>query len=199
MATSFLRETWIYASRVKQFSNVDWVVYVAWVGLMYGLFFAVTGFLYLGYSKGVEYPSYVWNIPVGVFIFSTAIAFDTIGHRTVYKEFLQKAEALVHHITIFAGITSILVLCLAYHFPVFLRIPGMVLIGLSIFYSVVDEALHWHRYMTQNSDRVEMWSHFFIFLGHIIMVLAWWQWYSEGYIGVRETVVANPILQILNL
>lgn len=197
-STSFLRETWIYASRVKQFSNVDWLVYVVWVGLMYGLFFAVSGFLYLGYSKGVEYPAYVWNIPVGVFIFSTAIAFDTIGHRTVYKEFLQKAEALVHHITIFAGITSILVLCMAYHFPVFLKIPALVLVGLSIFYSIVDEGLHWHRYMTRNSDRVEMWSHFFIFLGHIIMVLAWWQWYAEGYLGVKETVAANPILQILS-
>lgn len=197
-STSFLRETVIYASRVKQFSNIDWIVYIAWVGLMYGLFIAVAGFLYLGYSKGVVYPAYVWNIPIGVFIFSTAIAFDTIGHRTVYKEYLQKAEALVHHITIFAGITSILVLCMAYHFPVFLRIPALVLVALSIFYSIVDEALHWHRYMTQNSDRVEMWSHFFIFLGHIIMVLAWWQWYAEGYLGVKETVAANPILQLVS-
>jgi hypothetical protein len=197
-STSFLRETLIYASRVKHFSNVDWIVYVAWVGLMYGLFFAVAGFLYLGFSKGVVYPAYVWNIPIGVFIFSTAIAFDTIGHRTVYKEYLQKAEALVHHITIFAGITSILVLCMAYHFPIFLRIPALVLVALSIFYSIVDEALHWNRYMTQNSDRVEMWSHFFIFLGHIIMVAAWWQWYDEGYLGVRETVAANAVLQILS-
>lgn len=196
-STSFLRETYIYAARVKQFSVVDWIVYVAWVGMMYGLFFAVGGFLYLGHRAGVEYPAYVWNVPIGVFIFSTAIAFDTIGHRTVYKEYLQKAEALVHHITIFAGITSILVLCMAYHFPVFLRIPALVLIALSIFYSMVDEALHWHRYMTQNSDRVEMWSHFFIFVGHIIMVLAWWQWYAEGYLGVKETVAANPILQLL--
>ncbi len=197
-STSFLRETVIYASRVKQFSNIDWIVYIAWVGLMYGLFIAVAGFLYLGHSKGVVYPAYVWNIPIGVFIFSTAIAFDTIGHRTVYKEYLQKAEALVHHITIFAGITSILVLCMAYHFPVFLKIPALVLVALSIFYSIVDEALHWHRYMTQNSDRVEMWSHFFIFLGHIIMVLAWWQWYAEGYLGVKETVATNPILQLVS-
>jgi hypothetical protein len=195
--TSFLRETYIYAARVKQFSPVDWIVYIAWVGMMYGLFFAVGGFLLLGHLAGVEYPAYVWNIPIGVFIFSTAIAFDTIGHRTVYKEYLQKAEALVHHITIFAGITSILVLCMAYHFPVFLRIPALVLIALSIFYSMVDEALHWHRYMTQNSDRVEMWSHFFIFVGHIIMVVAWWQWYAEGYLGVKETIAANPILQLL--
>jgi len=33
-----------------------------------------------------------------------------------------------------------------------------------------------------------MWSHFGIFLGHLIMIGAWWQWYSEGYPGVVETV-----------
>ena len=195
--TSFLRDTYIYASRVKTFTRTDWFVYAAWVGLMYGLFFAVTGFLLLGHAAGVIFPVYVWNIPIGVFIFSTAIAFDTIGHRTVYKKYIEKAEALVHHITIFAGIASTLLLCLAYTYPEFLRIPVMVLIGLSVFYSIVDEALHWHRYMTQNSDRVEMWSHFFIFVGHMIMVFAWWHWFSDGYAGVAETIRANHILQTL--
>jgi len=194
--TSFLRDTILYASRMKDFSKTDWLVYAIWVGLMYGLFFAVGGFLFLGYAQGVAYPAFVWNIPVGIFIFASAISFDTIGHRTVYKEYLQQAEALVHHITIFAGITSTLVLCLAYHFPVFLRIPAMVLVALSIFYSVVDEALHWHRYMTKNSDRIEMWSHFFIFVGHLIMVIAWWQWFAEGYPGVAETVARNPSLRL---
>jgi hypothetical protein len=193
---SFWQDTVTYASRVNTFSAADWLVYILWVGLMYGLFFAVGGFLFLGWMQGVQYPTYVWNIPVGVFIFSTAISFDTIGHRTVYKEFIQKGEALVHHITIFAGITSILVLCLAYHFPVFLRIPALVLVVMSIFYSVVDEALHWHRYLSKNSDRVEMWSHFFIFVGHLIMVIAWWQWYAEGYAGVAETVARNSIRQL---
>lgn len=188
---SFWKDTVIYASRVQQFSKVDWSVYVVWVGLMYGLFAAVTSFLVGGALQGVEYPAYVWNIPLGIFIFATAISFDTIGHRTVYKKYLQeKGEALVHHITIFAGITSIVILTLAYHFPVFLRIPALVLILLSVVYSLIDEALHWHRYMTQNSDRVEMWSHFFIFVGHNIMVLAWWTWFSEGYPGVKATADA---------
>lgn len=188
MKMSFFQETIIYASRVKEFSAKDWLVYVLWVGLMYGLFFAVTTFIGVGHFHNVAYPAYVYNIPLGVFIFSTAIAFDTIGHRTVYKEFLQRAEALVHHITIFAGITSVLVLCLAYTYPVFLRIPALVLIALSIIYSLIDEALHWYRYLAKSSDRVEMWSHFFILLGHMIMILSWWQWYAEGYPGVSETL-----------
>ncbi|MFV8250640.1 hypothetical protein [Bdellovibrio bacteriovorus] len=188
MSTSFVKETWIYASRVREFSLKDWIVYVLWVGMMYGLFAVVTLFIGVGHFNGVQFPAYVYNIPLGIFIFSSAIAFDTIGHRTVYKEFLQTAEALVHHITIFAGITSVLVLCLAYHFPVFLRIPALVLVALSIVYSLIDEGLHWYRYLAQHSDRVEMWSHFFIFVGHLIMILAWWQWYSEGYQGVNETL-----------
>jgi hypothetical protein len=194
--TSFLRDTLNYASRVNQFSRADWAVYAVWVGLMYGLFFVVTGFLVAGHTAGVVYPAYVWNIPIGVFIFSTAISFDTIGHRTVYKEYIQKAEALVHHITIFAGITSTLLLCMAYHYPTFLRIPALVMIVLSIFYSVVDEAMHWHRYMTLNSDRVEMWSHFFIFVGHLIMIVGWWKWFDEGYPGVAETVARNAFLHL---
>lgn len=185
---NFLQETWIYARRMGEFTRQDWWVYVVWVGLMYGLFFAVSAFLFKGFLKGVEYPVYVWNIPVGIFIFSTAISFDTIGHRTIYKDYLAKVEALVHHITIFAGITSTVMLCLAYHWPVFMRIPTLVMIALSVFYSIIDEALHWHRYWSQQSDRVEMVSHFFIFLGHLIMVLSWWQWYAEGYIGVAETL-----------
>lgn len=192
--TAFARETWIYASRVREFSFADWLVYIAWVGMMYGLFFAVGGFLWIGYHAGVEYPAYVWNIPIGIFIFSTAIAFDTIGHRTVYKAELAKAEALVHHITIFAGIASVLLLCLAYTWPGFLRIPALVFVALSIFYSAIDEGLHWHRYMTRNSDRVEMWSHFFIFVGHMIMIFAWWVWFDNGYLGVESTVAAKKLL-----
>lgn len=184
----FIRETVIYASRVKTFNRMDWISYIAWVGLMSGLLFATAGFTVFGYMKGVHFPAYVWNVPIGTAIFVGAIAFDTIGHRTIYKDELKKGEALVHHITIFAGISSCLLLCLAFHFPVALAIPAFVMVGLSIFYSVVDEALHWRRYLNGFSDRVEMWSHFFIFVGHLLMILSWCHWFIEGYPGVKETL-----------
>lgn len=190
---NFITETWTYASRVRQFRTEDWIAYIAWVGLMLGLLIATTGFVAIGHLHGVEFPSYVWNVPIGTFIFVTAIAFDTIGHRTIYKDELKKGEALVHHITIFAGISSCILLCLAFHWPVFLRIPSLVMIALSIFYSVIDEGLHWHRYLRGYSDRVEMWSHFFIFAGHTLMILSWWQWFSEGYPGVKETLKWLPL------
>ena len=185
---SYVSEVFSYAGQIKEFKKVDWAVYVVWIGLMFGLLAAVGIFLGTGYANGVQYPVYVWNIPLGIFIFSTAIAFDTIGHRTTYKEELQRAEALVHHVTIFAGITSTLLLCGAYTFPEFLRIPTLVFILLSVLYSLIDEAFHWHRYWRMVSDRVEMTAHFFIFVGHFIMIMAWWHWFDQGYPGVSETL-----------
>ena len=190
---SFIRETLQYAAQVNQFDQGDWLSYIAWVGLMSGLLFCTAGFTLLGWSHGVSFPDYVWSVPIGTAIFIGAIAFDTIGHRTAYKEELKKGEALVHHITIFAGVTSCIVLCLAYSHREFFRFPAIALIALSIFYSVIDEGLHWRRYLTGFSDRVEMWSHFFIFLGHTIMILSWWHWFNEGYPGVAETLKFLPV------
>ncbi len=185
---SFYRDTVEYASEIKNFDRHDWIAYVLWVGLMAGLFVATFGFVMIGHANGVVFPAYVWNVPIGCFIFIGAIAFDTIGHRTRYVEEIKKGEALVHHITIFAGVTSCLALCLAYSHPVFWKFPALSLIVLSLFYSVIDEGLHWHRYLNGHSDRVEMWSHFFIFLGHTIMISAWYYWFIDGYPGVKETL-----------
>lgn len=185
---SFIVDSYIYFSRIRQFERKDWMVYIAWIGLMSGLLFSVGGFFLIGHFNGVTFPDYTWNIPLGTAIFVIAIAFDTIGHRTVYKEAIEKGENLVHHITIFAGITSVLALCLAYNHPGFMKYPALVMIFLSIVYSLIDEGLHWHRYLTMNSDRVEMWSHFFILTGHLLMIIPWWVWFSEGYPGVAETL-----------
>ena len=65
-------------------------------------------------------------------------------------------------------------------------IPAMVLTVLSFFYSTVDEVFHWRRYVFHKSDRVEMWSHVGIFVGHLTMMIAWWAWFFDGYRGVAE-------------
>lgn len=187
---SYWEETVSYAKQVRQFNTWDWISYIAWVGLMSGLLFVTSGFVAWGYLHEVNFPAYVWNVPIGTAIFVGAIAFDTIGHRTTYKEELKKGEALVHHITIFAGVSSCILLSMAFHWPVALRIPSLVFIILSIFYSIIDEAFHWRRYLIGQSNRIEMWSHFFIFLGHLIMILSWWQWFDAGYPGVLETIRA---------
>ena len=128
-------------------------------------------------------------MPVGALVFSVSIAVDTIGHRTLYKQEIQAAEGLVHGITILCGIGSCVLLCAAYDHPS-AWIPAMVLTVLSVVYSLVDEAFHWHRYVRQHSDRVEMWSHVGILVGHGTMMLGWWVWFFNGYSGVAETVQA---------
>lgn len=187
---SFLQDFGTYVGRMSQFERNDWWVYFLWVGQIFSLCLVLTVFFGVGVMSGVQYPAYVWNIPLGTFIFSLAIAIDTIGHRTIYAKALEQGEALVHHITIFAGISSVLMLCLAYDYREFWRIPAWVMTVLTMFYSAIDEAMHWFRYFQGNSDRVEMWSHFFIFVGHVIMMAAWLYWFEMGYPGVAETLVA---------
>jgi hypothetical protein len=194
---NFWQDTVNYAMQIKLFNKVDWQVYTVWVGLMLGLLAMTLGFIWFGHAHGAVYPAYVWNIPMGVFIFSIAISFDTIGHRTTYKAELARGEALLHGITIFAGVTSNILLCLAYTWRDFLMMPTLVMVGLSTMYSIIDEALHWNRYLRGVSDRVEMWAHFGIFLGHFIFIFSWTRWFLEGYPGVPHTVDALRAAGIL--
>lgn len=184
---TFWEDTKDYVARIHQFSKEDWVIYLAWVGMMTLLCLGLSTFFVAGQSKGVSFPIYAWGVPVGALIFCTAIAIDTIGHRTIYKEELKKGESLVHGITIFCGATSVMFLCMGKNYPEVFKYPALVLILLSIFYSIIDEALHWVRYFKGHSDRVEMVSHFGIFLGHGIFTLCWWVWFEQGYQGVNET------------
>lgn len=185
-ASTYRSDLSIYFGRFHEFDRTDWLVYVSWVGMMVGLFGSTGGFLLFGRSRGVTFPAEAWLVPIGAAIFSIAIAVDTIGHRTAYKEVLKGAEGLVHHVTIFCGIASCVLLCAAWRSPA-LWIPAMVFTVLSFVYSLIDEVFHWHRYATRQSDRIEMWSHMLILVGHGIMMLGWWRWYFLGYPGVDQT------------
>jgi hypothetical protein len=186
----FLSELRTYFGRFRLFTRRDWFVYLAWVGLIAGLCVSSSLFLVVGRAAGARFPTEAYWIPIGTAIFALAIAVDTIGHRTVYKEILRGGEGLVHHIIIVCGIGSSVLLCAAYPAPSVLATPALVLTILSFTYSFVDEAMHWRRYLTARSDVVEMWSHVFILIGHGLMMLGWWLWYYGGYQGVAETLAA---------
>jgi hypothetical protein len=188
--TSFVHDVRVYVGRVREFSRRDWIIYVSWVGLIFGLFAATGGFLLVGHAHGVDFPDEAWLVPVGAGVFTLAVAIDTIGHRTVYKQALQGGEALVHQITSSMGIGSCVLLCAAYPSRAGFAVPALVLTLLSIIYSLVDEVFHWRRYVRQQTDRVEMWSHVLIFVGHLTMMAAWWRCYQLGYPGVAETLEA---------
>jgi len=190
----FRDELGTYFARFRLFSRRDWVVYVAWVGLIAGLSLASTAFLVIGRRAGAVFPGHAYFLPIGAAIFAFAIAVDTIGHRTVYKEYLRGGEGLVHHIIIGCGIGSCVLLCAAYPTPSNLQIPALVLTLLSFIYSFVDEVMHWRRYLSSKSDVVEMWSHVFILIGHGTMMVGWWLWYLGGYQGVAITLAALATL-----
>jgi hypothetical protein len=179
----------IYVGRIREFDRADWQVYALWIGTMLGLVLSTGGFLALGVAHGVRFPTETYLVPSGALVFSVAIAIDTIGHRTIYKEWLKGGEQLVHHITIFCGVTSVVFLILAYATPA-LWIPAMVLTFMSVVYSLVDEVFHWRRYMASQADPVEMWSHLGIFVGHGVMMLGWWRSFQMGYPGVHDTLRA---------
>src|SRR6187399_1896323 len=75
----------LYVGRMRQFSRQDWLVYVAWVGLMLGL-------VGVGHAGGVALSPAAYLVPAGALVFTLSIAIDTIGHRTVYREEIQQAE-----------------------------------------------------------------------------------------------------------
>ena len=186
--TSFLSDVATYVGRVREFTRRDWLVYIAWVGLMLGLVAVTGGFLLAGHRAGVTFPDEAWLVPIGAAIFAVAISIDTIGHRTIYRQALEGGERLVHHVTIAMGVGSCVLLCAAYPARARFAIPAMVLTALTFLYSLIDEVFHWRRYAAGKADRVEMWSHVLIFIGHLTMMIGWWRWYAMGYPGVAETL-----------
>lgn len=179
----------IYVGRIREFQRGDWIVYLGWVGLMLGLVAASSTFLLVGTRAGVRFPPEAFAIPIGAAVFAGAIAIDTIGHLTIYKEALRGGERLVHHITIACGVSSCVLLCVAYDHPG-VWVLALVLTILSFVYSLIDEAFHWRRYTSAHADVVEMWSHVAIFVGHGTMMLGWWMFFRAGYPGVRETLAS---------
>jgi len=179
----------VYVGRIREFDRTDWLVYLGWVGMMLGLVVSTGGFILLGHLHDAPWPPEAWMVPIGALVFAIAIAIDTIGHRTIYKEVLRGGEQLVHHITILCGVASCVLLVLAYDHKA-LAVPAMVFTIMSFVYSLVDEAFHWRRYTSHKADPVEMWSHVGIFIGHGTMMLGWWLFYDQGYPGVAATLAA---------
>ena len=91
---------------------------------MLGLCLSTGGFVWAGHRASAPLPAEASLLPLGAAIFTLAIAVDTIGHRTIYKEALRGGEALVHHIIIGAGLASCVLLCAAYAGGATLRRPG---------------------------------------------------------------------------
>lgn len=179
-----------YLKALKQFTRLDWIKYILWVGMMLGLAAATFTFLWIGHINGANFPSYVWLIPICTMGFTLVISLDNIAHTVIYRDWISQSELTIHKFTTSAGIGSNLALVLGYKYHDFFYVPILILIALSIVYSLIDEAIHWIRYSQGGSGLVEVTCHFFILVFHPIMVFAWLKWYLDGYSGVAETLAA---------
>jgi len=183
-----LNEISSYASNIRKFKRDDWLRYTLWIGSIFGLLCATTGVTVFGAMTGTVWPAYVWWIPIGTMMFCGALALDDIGHRTLYKKQLARGERYVHQMIAGTAVPSVVFLCMSFQHPDIFKVPALVLILLSFFYSALDEGMHWVRYYQQGLDRVEMWSHFVAITGHALMIGAWWHWLDQGYPGLQETL-----------
>lgn len=181
-----------YVSNIKRFTKSDWWRYSAWMATVFSLLLGTSTFVLWGHAHGVVWPGFVWLIPIGTFMFCSALAVDDIGHRTLYKQSLSQGEGYVHQMIVGTAVPSVMALCLCYEHPETFRMPALGLMLLSFFYSAIDELLHWRRYLENGIDRVEMWAHFVAIMGHVLMIGCWWQWYGAGYPGVAETLATLP-------
>jgi len=177
-----------YLKATKRFTQRDWVIYIFWIGIMYGLGFTLLGFLLVGLGNGAIYPSYVWLIPGGIITFSIAITFDNIAHTVIYKPWISDAEYMVHNFSTATGVLTVFSLLAGFQFTELMRIPIYVFAGLSIIYSLIDETMHWIRYAQGGSGWVEVTCHFLILVGHTTMVLAWIFWFETGYHGFQQAL-----------
>ena len=177
-----------YLRLTKKFTQRDWVIYIFWIGIMYGLGFTVLGFLLIGLTNGANYPPFVWLIPVGILTFSVSITWDNIAHTVIYKEWITDAEYMVHNFSTATGVATVFALLAGYEFSELMRVPIYVFAALSVIYSLIDEAMHWERYARGGSGWVEVTCHFGILVGHTMMVLAWIFWFETGYSGFSEAL-----------
>lgn len=177
-----------YLKYTRFFTKLDWIKYILWVGMMASLAVATLTFLTVGALNGASFPAYVWWIPISVIGFTIVISLDNIAHTVIYKDWISQSELTIHKFTTASGIGATVTLILGYHYPKIFFIPILVLIGLSIVYSLIDEGIHWIRYARGGSGIVEVTCHFFILVFHSIMSFVWLQWYLEGYAGVEATL-----------
>jgi hypothetical protein len=180
----------VYFGRIREFQRADWVTYCFWVGAIAGQALASALFLMVGGRAGARFPSEAYLVPLGASLFTVGVGVDVIGHLTVYKEVLRGGEALLHNVISLLTGLSCLLLVIAFPHRTGFAAAALVATVLVFVYSLLDEVMHWRRYVGGNSDVIEMASHVVILAGHGIMMLGWWHWYYLGYGGVSETLRA---------
>lgn len=163
----------------------DYVDFFISVGSVFGAFLLTLTFTIAATIKHIPIPQEVYAVPIGFGIFFFAWIFDSIAHRSVYKNKIDNFELKIHNMMVYAsGFPLFISFVLAYWLPG-LMLPFIIgfLFNKTLF-SIIDEAMaHWPRFRTGRSDMIEMYAHAGQFFGNVLfdvgfLYLIYWNHYE---------------------
>lgn len=153
------------------------------IGLGSMLFMAIAttifGFVYKK-TLPAEFPA----IPLGFWIFFGGWVWDSMAHKSIYRNKIDKDELVVHNFMVWGSGAPLLICMILAYWNKWLMLPFIItFLFLKTMYSLIDEcSMHWVRFKEGRSDLIEMHAHYFQFLGEILHDTAWLLWiYKYNY------------------
>lgn len=174
---------------LRGWSKADYIEFLFSVGGIFGIALSTLFLAIVSLHHKIPIPQQAYSIPIGFMLFAIAWFFDSIAHRTIYKDKIDRDEFVIHNFMVYASGTPLL-LCfvLAFWWPALMMPFILCFLFMKTMYSVYDEfGFHWTRYRSGRSDMIEMTAHCFQFIGNILYDVGWYYWiYFANYRGVNE-------------
>ncbi len=163
----------------------DYLDFFISIGSVFSAFLITLIFLIMIKLKNIPVPQEILAIPIGFGLFFLAYIWDSLAHRSVYKNKIDRTELVIHTFMIYySGFPLFTSFVLAYWLPA-LMLPFIIaFLFMKTMYSLIDEArFHWPRFENGRSDMVELTAHCFQFLGNILydigfLYLIYWNKYE---------------------
>lgn len=163
----------------------DYIDFFVSLGSVCFAFLLTLGFTIVAAVKHIPIPQEVLSIPIGFGLFFFAYIWDSIAHRSIFKNQIDREELVVHHFMVFySGFPLFISFILAYWLPG-LMLPFIIgFMAMKLLYSLHDEFYHhWGRFRAGRSDMIEMTAHYFQFLSNFLydigfLYLIYWNHYE---------------------
>jgi len=170
---------------LRGWAGSDWVDFGASIGSVWGAFLTTLFFTIWAVVRHVPIPPEVYSIPIGFGLFAIAWIFDSIAHRSVYKNQIDRDELVIHNFMVYgSGFPLFISFILAYWWPGFMLPFILAFLFLKTMYSLHDEfGFHWPRFRSGRSDFVEMTAHCIQFGSNVaydvgFLYLIYWNHYA---------------------
>lgn len=155
------------------------------VGSVWIAFFITLGFTIAAKYKHIHIPQEALSIPIGFGIFALGYIWDSIAHRSIYKNQIDNNELIIHNFMIFySGFPLFFAFIIAYWLPGLMFPFIIAFLFVKTMYSLIDEIKHhWGRFEAGRSDKIELSAHWAQFVGNILydigfLYLIYWNHYE---------------------